>query len=329
MRFTGNRIIMRLINKAGSILQLTRWPNLAMIVLIQLSLYYVVIHKIYQLSNVEGALNYKGLSLLVLITVLIAAAGYAINDYFDMRVDRINKPGSMILGNKINHRTAVVLHITFNAIATMAGFYLAYTVGYWRLGFLFPMIIILLWLYSATYKRTVLWGNIAIAVMGALVVLLVWLFEFFALIQYPERFIAVSPYLSLITRYFVFYAGFAFLLTLFREIIKDAEDVRGDKLTGCKTLVVVHGLEKSKRIAAGVIVSSIIFVGYMIFSFIYNHNTIPGLYFLVTVFIPLVYILTKTLKATHKSDFHSLSTLIKLIMIAGIVGLQPISLTIG
>lgn len=318
-----------LITKIPAFLKLIRWPNLIIIIGIQLALYYVVIGKFYAVADVNSSLFNMNLQLLVIATVLVAAAGYIINDYFDMRVDRINKSESMVLGKKLDRRTGIVLHQILSAMAVFIGFYLAYKVGYWCLGLIFPMIIILLWLYSVKYKRTVIWGNIAIASMAALVIIIVWLFEFFLLCQQPENFISVAPYLGSITRYFGLFAAFAFLLTFIREVIKDAEDIEGDKITGINTLAVKHGILVSKKVAIALIGITVMLMAYIIVVFIMKEMIIAGVYFGLTVLLPLVYLIFRIAKASDKSDFHTLSIIVKIIMIAGILGLQPIYMIIG
>jgi len=318
-----------LITKIPAFLKLIRWPNLLIILFVQLALYYVVIGKIYTVAGVKSSILDINLQMLVFATVLVAAAGYIINDYFDMRVDRINKPESMVLGRKLERRTGIVLHQILSAIAVLIGFYLAYKVGSWRLGLIFPMIIILLWLYSVKYKRTVIWGNVAIAAMAALVIIIVWLFEFFMLRQQPDNFISLAPYLGSITRYFGLFAAFAFLLTFIREVIKDAEDIEGDSITGINTLAVKHGILVSKKVAMAVTGFTAMLMAYIIVVFIIKGMVIAGVYFGLTVFLPLAYLLFRIAKASNKNDFHSLSIIVKIIMIAGILGLQPLSMVIG
>ncbi len=322
------RNMINVIRKIPAFLRLVRWPNLLIIIAIQLALYYFIIERIYTTVGIPASLCNLNLLLLIIATVLVAAAGYIINDYFDIRVDRINKPQSMVLGRIIERRTGIVLHQILSAIAVLIGFYIAYQVESWRLGLIFPMIIMLLWLYSVKYKRTVIWGNVAIAVMAALVILLVWLFEFFMLLKHPDDFITAAPYLGLITRYFGFFASFAFLLTFIREIIKDAEDVDGDKTTGAGTLAVQMGIAFSKKVALLTSVVTALFMLYLVISLLINGMTIAGAYFGTVVFLPLIYLTISIFKAHTKSDFHSISVLLKIIMVAGIIGLQPLAILI-
>lgn len=314
--------------KIGSFLKLVRWQNLLMIIIIQYAMYYALVDRIYNLAGTDLGLGYVYLSLLVFITILIAAAGYIINDIIDIDADRINKP-IQVVGNTLSEKAALLLYRVFNILAAFGGFYLAWKAGSWRLGFLFPMIMILLWLYSAKYKSTVVWGNIAIAFISAMTVLFVWLFEFFMIKQDSNIFVSVTPYLGMITLYFVFFTVFAFLLTLLREIIKDAEDVEGDSTAGYRTLAVIHGTNSSRKAATLVSGLSFIAVTYAIVIFFNNSMVIPGIYYAVAVSLPIVYITIKILRAEGKNDFRLLSNLIKILMLAGLIGLQPILMSIA
>ena len=110
--------------------------------------------------------------ILVLSTVLITAGGYVINDYFDIRTDLINR-GSIIVGNTISRRKAMMYHNLFNILGVAGGFYVAWRIGYFWLGVLFLLVSGLLYFYSATYKRQFLIGNIVVAFLTAMVPLMV------------------------------------------------------------------------------------------------------------------------------------------------------------
>src|SRR5215212_8503248 len=91
-------------------LKLIRWPNLVFIVLAQVLLFYCI------LPFVSKGMQTTGLSsnifwLLVIASVCIAAAGYIINDYFDLNIDLVNKPNKLIIEKYINRRWAILLHL--------------------------------------------------------------------------------------------------------------------------------------------------------------------------------------------------------------------------
>lgn len=308
-----------------SYLRLIRWPNILIIILTQVLLRYAIIAAIYARSGVEPAMSDVLFILLVLTTVIIASAGYIINDYFDVRTDRINRPERIIVGRFIHRRKAIKFHMVLNAIAIVLGFIVSWRVGSFRIGLIFPMIILLLWLYSERYKKIVFAGNLSVAFMSALVALVVWLFEFFALKIQPERFMLVYMDLGLISQIVLSFTVFAFLLSLVREMVKDAEDVYGDSQTGCRTLPVVYGIPVTRRIAASVLGLTLILViagSWKLYGLSY---IIPALYFVLMVGLPAIYGIYRIAVSDRKEDFHFASNLIKFIMLAGILGMIPMA----
>ncbi len=325
MLFTGK---MKHLNYISAFFRLVRWPNLIMMGIVQAAIYYVIVAKTYKIIGIPSALNSFYLFVIIAITLLIAGAGYIINDYFDLRTDRINKPDKMILGKVFKRKSAFTMQIVMNIIAVLAGFFISFIAGSWRLGLIFPMLIMLLWLYSVKYKRMGIWGNLSISFLSAMVIIIVWLFEFFMLRKHPANFIAVVPYLSIITKFFTMFALFAFLLTFIREIIKDAEDIKGDALTGINTFAVERGVDAAVKLAMIITGITALLIILVSCNLMMKGMFIAGIYYAVTVFLPMVWLILKLYRTTEISDFHQLSNFVKIIMIAGIIGLQPIAMSI-
>lgn len=304
-----------------SFLRLIRWPNLLIIILTQCLVMFALTGPIYARSGIEPAMDILLFAALVFTTVIIAAAGYIINDYFDVRADLINKPEAVVVGKFLKRRKAIQLHMIINSIAMLLGFFISLKVGSFRLGLIFPLMIILLWFYSERYKRTILVGNLAVAFMSAMVVMIVWLFEFYALKMQPDKFMTVYTSLGLLSKIVFGISLFAFLLTLAREIVKDAEDIEGDKETGSHTIAVVYGIKHSKIIAILLLVLTLVLVlmsSWQLFGF---SMMIPSVYYLLMVALPLLYIIFKLSTSRSRAGFHQISTLIKLSMLTGILGL--------
>jgi 4-hydroxybenzoate polyprenyltransferase len=307
-------------------LRLIRWPNLLMVAFTQSMIFYVLIGSIYRRHDATPALGPYLFILLVFTTVFISAAGYIINDYFDVRTDRINKPHKLVIGKSIPRRKAIKLHIIINSIVIIAGFWLSWNVGSFRLGLLFPIGVITLWFYSERFKRQILVGNLAVAVMSAMVVLVVWLFEFFALRLQPDKFMAVYTSIGLVSGMVLAYVGFAFLLTFVREIVKDVEDLEGDASTGCRTLPVVYGIGYAKGISLVLLVVTLLSVVFCSF-WLYTHAMqVPSWYFGLFVCLPVLVNIYLVFKSRKTSDYHRISTLLKITMLAGILGLIPLAI---
>lgn len=232
--------------------------------------------------------------LLITSTILIAASGYLINDYYDVKIDYINKPDEVVIGKGMRRRVVMFLHTFFNLV----GIGLACLVSL-KVGAIHFIAAILLWMYSNSLKRLPFVGNLAVALLTALAI---WIVGFY----YQQSALVVLAY-----------AIFAFFINLIREIIKDIEDREGDRKHGCKTLPVVLGFRATKNIIfiiATVFVTSIIVVAYKIDQpLLYLYFGLIGLLFLY--FMYLIY------QADRKSHFTRLSKLSKILMLTGVMSM--------
>ncbi len=310
----------------SGISQLIRFPNLLIIILTQFLLRFALLEPfLYQDSGIEPS-SLADFMILVVVTILIASGGYIINDYFDVKIDRINKPDKTVIDRQVTARGAIASHLVINGIATVLGFYLAYRIHSISFGLIFPFIAIMLWFYSASYKRTFLWGNIVVAFLSAFVILIVWLFEFFHLRLDAEAFAFLLKELGSVTRLFLAYALFAFLVSLFREIIKDMEDWEGDERYGCRTLPLVIGMKRTRIIAIILMAVNMVILGYGMLILNRLHYTLAFWYFLAFVQVPVIYLIYRVSIARSKADYHVASTITKVIMLTGILSMQVLTL---
>ncbi len=308
-------------------LKILRLPNLAIIILSQLMLRYFVIGTFLDLSAMKPVLSIFNFGLLVLSTLLIAAGGYVINDYFDIEIDKQNKPEKRIVGNLIPVKSIMSFYWALTIPGVIIGFFVAYQVDYFLLGFIFPLVAIMLWYYSSKYQKTILWGNLSIALLSALVILIVWLFEFFALRSDPIIYIDALKQIKPISFVVVAFAIFAFLVTLVREILKDIEDVEGDQNGDYKTLAIVKGKTKSRNVAIFIHVATFLFLAVCQY-FLYQYEfKLVFWYLMVAVQSLFVFVLYYMVKANTKDEFHFLSTAMKIIMVAGILSMQIFYIT--
>jgi len=303
-------------------LKIIRIPNLLIIILTQYLLRICIIGTFYGLNATSPAFGHFDFALLVLSTLLIAAGGYVINDYFDLEVDKINRPVNMVIGKTLQNNSAYLYYWILTVTGVAIGFYLSFRVKYFMLGFIFIAIAMMLWFYSAQYKKTAFWGNFVVSLLSAMVVLIVWLFEFFALRANPINYAEAMKQLGLISIVVLAYSVFAFLVSLIREIVKDAEDIEGDKIAGFKTIAVASGTKKSKQIALTVTILTIVLLAGCQYWLFGTKLMLVFWYLLVAVQISLFYFAYNIMKAKIKEDFHSLSNMAKVIMVAGILSMQ-------
>jgi 4-hydroxybenzoate polyprenyltransferase len=256
--------------------------------------------------------------LLVFSTVLIAGAGYIINDYFDVRIDRINKPEKVIVGKFIKKRVAMLTHTGMNIVAVGIGLYLSLKYDSWL-----PLIFhftttTLLWWYSVQLKRKFLSGNVLIAVLSGMVPLLVGWFQ---LPFIKDEFLIHSGAPLMIFKFtwwmIIGYSILAAATTLVREILKDMADIKGDESQYCKTVPIVLGIEKTKYIVNVLLLGSIFtIIGLQCLFF---PGTLQFIYVNVFVCLPLLVSGIITHYGKDRGDFIRASDFIKISMMSAIL----------
>jgi 4-hydroxybenzoate polyprenyltransferase len=255
----------------------------------------------------------------------ITAAGYVINDYFDLKTDLLNRPDTVIVARKISRRWAMILHIFLNSAGVLTGIYLSWHVGMPGFGIAYLLAAGLLWFYSTTYKRQFLVGNLVVSIFTAVVPFVVVVFEVPLLNQaYGEIMIARHMNFNSIIAWIGGFSFFAFLSTLIREIIKDVEDFEGDAAYGRNTLPIVLGLRATKVLVIGLILLLDFSLGYVYVRYL---STKPGgetdllslLWFTLMLGLPFLYLVFRLIAARDKKDYHFCSNFTKWIMLAGIL----------
>ncbi|MGM5470123.1 geranylgeranylglycerol-phosphate geranylgeranyltransferase [Flavobacteriaceae bacterium LMO-SS05] len=294
-----------------SILNLIRWKNLMMIALVQVLIKYALLEPFGVITTFNGL----GFSLLVLATLCIAAAGNIINDIYDIKTDKINKPHKVIVGKTITEKKANNLFIICNSIGVGIGFYLSNLVEKNGLFAIFVIISALLYVYASYLKRVLLIGNIVISVLVALSIIIVGLFELLPAITTQNQATQLVFFKIILD-----YALFAFLINLVREFAKDIEDIDGDYKAGMNTLPIAIGRERASKVLFAASLIPLLAVVYYMATYLYKQPIAIG-FFLIFIIAPLIYIVIKSFNAETKSDFHHISSVLKLIMFFGMLSL--------
>jgi 4-hydroxybenzoate polyprenyltransferase len=306
----------------AAFLRLVRWPNLVMIAITQALFYFCVVQPF--LAHEEAVRNtFLTIHFLLLgfSSLLIAAAGNIINDYFDLNIDEINKPGKKIIDKLIKRRWAIVMHIVFSVFAILIGFYIdAQTPVFW-LGLSNTICVLLLFSYSISLKKKLLAGNVLISLLTAWVIVVCFL-------CYYRSFYCVNcdadiwqAQLSRFIRISILYAGFAFVISLIREVVKDMEDMEGDKKYGCRTIPIAWGIPASKVFVA---VWLVVLIGMIAVVQIYAWQLgwyWSAAYSILLIVGPLVWILRKLYQAQVPADYHNVSSVIKFAMLTGLMSM--------
>lgn len=307
-----------------SIFSLIRFPNLLIIAATQYAMRYLVMEPLLPSDTFSLQFGDLQFFLLVLSTIFIAAAGYIINDYFDTQADMINKPARVVVGIRISRREAMTMHALLNIIGVGIGAYLSFYIRIPSLLLVFVLATGLLWFYSTNYKRQFLVGNLSVAILTGLVPLMVVLFEIPMLNRaYGTIMLQNESSFNYIFAWVGGFSFFAFLTTLIREVIKDAEDFDGDSAYGMKTVPIVLGSLWTKVVLGLLIGFTIAMLLYLLVKFIVFSvepaDLISLTYFVLFLFIPLILLIIRVIMAKGKKGYHRASLLIKLVMLAGIL----------
>jgi 4-hydroxybenzoate polyprenyltransferase len=279
---------------------------------------WFILKPLLAISGFEVQLKPLQFASLVLSTIFLAASGYIINDYFDRRIDLVNRPGKVIVGRFISNRFAMLFHILFTISGILSGAFIAYSTGHLNLTIIFIFASVVLMFYSTTYKRQLLVGNILISLLVGIVPLLVLLFEFPLLVhKYKLYILATGIDFHFLIFWVGSYAGYAFLINLVREIVKDMEDYEGDFVFGRKTIPIVWGMKVSKIVVASLVAVSILSIMYLLI--FHLRDMISMFYIVLAIIIPLSAIGFGIFWADSKRHFNILSQLIKLVMLTGLL----------
>jgi 4-hydroxybenzoate polyprenyltransferase len=305
-------------------LRLIRYKNLLIVAATMYLMRHAIIQPILGINDFRLQLDDFRFFLLVLASVMVTAAGYVINDYFDTRTDLLNRPGRVVVGRQLSKRAAIILHWLLNLTGFLFGFYIAFHVGVPIMGVFFVLAAGLLWFYSTTYNRQFLTGNLVISFLTAMVPVTVVLFELPAL--YREYDAILRTYQTSFVYIFAWvgsFGYFAFVTTLMRELIKDIEDLHGDVVQGRKSVPIVLGIPNTKLIIGGLIIVTFVslaylYKAYLMVGFFGQTDYLSLLYFLVFLFAPLLLLLYNIIRAVEKSDYKFAHNLAKLIMLSGI-----------
>ena len=294
-------------------LQILRPVNLVIIALTQFLVRYCIIMPAYitEFNNTgefPQHLSKPEFFILMFATMAIAAGGYIINDVFDIYTDEINKPGKNTVGKTISAQSASITAYVLFAFGSIAGIALGFRENIPVIGFILPFSAVSLYMYSSQFKRRLLSGNIIIALLSALSVLIVALFE---------------PHFYPNIIFVLIYAVFAFIISLIREIIKDAEDIDGDERSQCKTFPIRFGIPKTKILVGILIAFNLTVICYFLAKYFY-HNSVISFWYLAGIFIvPFIALGYLISSAETKKDFHYASVFAKIVMLYGLLTMIP------
>lgn len=303
-------------------LQLLRVGNLTFVAILLYVMEKWVATPLLQLEQFGELMPWWILTLLIVSVVGIAAGGYVINDYFDVKIDRINRPDNLVVTRIISRDAAMNIFYGLTAIGVIAGTVVAWWAHSWTLLFTYVVIPGLLWFYSASYKRMFLVGNLVVAFASAIVPLLVAIANADYLHHLYQNALAYSPIVGELYVWTGGFAAFAFLLTWVREIVKDIEDIEGDREMECRTLPIVWGDKVAKIIATillVVIATLIVYILFAVLPFSHEWKSLPTRYVVFGLIVPILCSIVLLWAANNRTEYHRVQTIIKFAMFMGML----------
>jgi len=298
--------------------QMARWQNLLFIALTQWLFHLCILVPNLSAVGLQPQVTNSYFLLIIIASILIAGSGNIINDYFDLNIDKINKPDKLVVDKYISRRWVIFLHLLLSLSGIICSFYVGMKLNLFWLGIANSFCVLLLFIYSASLKKQFLIGNIVVSALTSWVVMVLILPEYEALNKTSVQ--TLEAYYKIL-RIGILYASFSFIISVVREVIKDMEDIEGDHKNGCKTMPIVWGLNATKVFVA---VWLIVLIGVVIIAQLYVVRFkwwISIVYAFIFIVAPLIYILKSLFKAQSVKDFHTLSSLVKWVMLSGILSM--------
>jgi|TARA_B110000971_G_scaffold753_1_gene712 4-hydroxybenzoate polyprenyltransferase len=241
----------------------------------------------------EVLLNWEFILLTASITML-AAAGYLINDYYDQKIDLINRPDRVVVGIHLRRRRALAAHMGLSILAIMIGLWIDRWLGLFNFFASF-----MLWLHSNYFRRVLLLGNIMVALMHVMIILV------------------VATYFQVYNTYLLAYSLFAFVAIFIREVVKDLRGVKGDAAHGAETISVTWGIRTAKKLIYLSIFCGIIFMIYFLEGALPTNS---GFYFLAL--LPFLgWFIYRIQSADTQSHYRTLKKSIDWIILSGILSI--------
>jgi 4-hydroxybenzoate polyprenyltransferase len=260
--------------------------------------------------------------MLMMSAVLLTAAGNIINDYFDRKVDMINRPDRVIVGKHVKRRVAIILHQVINATALLLAAVVSARTGYW-----WPMIIplvisTLLWWYSPVFKKKVLIGNMVVAICTAAVPLWAMIYEIQGLKKsYTDMMVKPELFFDALWQWTIVITASAFVLTLVREAVKDIEDMEGDGDENYQTLPIRYGVSFTKKYSIALLIIFLLGVAFVCYRIHIIEQLVPLLTVIIAILLPTLICIVIIIRAESKMDFHKSGIYLKWLMLGGLITL--------
>lgn len=281
-----------------SLLSVVRGYNIALIVLAQ---YLAAIFIFSPDLPLKAIIFNLDLYFLVLATICVIASGYIINNFYDSKKDRINKPIKSKIDSIVGQKIKLQIYFFLNFIGVAFGLMVS-----WRAALFFAVYIFLIWLYSHKLKRYPLTGLFSASILSIL--------PFFAIFIYYKNFSEVI----------FIHAAFLFFVLMIRELLKDLENIKGDIVQDYQTIPIKYGEYFTKAL-----ITLLVFLTMNPIYFLWGYPEIGMMkYYFYLVGIVFVFFLIFLWKASSKRDYIILHNVIKLVILIGVMSILLIDTSV-
>lgn len=288
----------KVVKKIVSLLSVIRGYNILVLIAAQ---YLAAIFIFSKTKSVRPIVFDWHLLYLVLATVCVVAAGYIINNFYDVKADRINRPLKTDLDAFIKQETKLRLYFMLNFCGVAFG-----TLVSWRAAIFFSVYIFGIWFYSHKLKRFPLVGLISATALTLL--------PFFVVFVHYKNFSKVI---------FV-HAFFLLLVIMVRELIKDLENLKGAIANNYMTFPVVYGEKKTKELIIFLLILTLLPV-----AILFNYPAITYMkYYFYLAGLVLVFVGYFIRKAITINQYRLLHIILKLLLLVGVFSLLFVDKTL-
>ncbi len=270
----------------------------------------------FQTINRQFSLSNFQFQLFILDVLLVAIIGYWLNDWFDRDIDKINKPNRFLVAHPLSQTKFWMLIGSVSLIATTLSLYLAKKTNHLNDSWILPITLLSVWIYAIWLKRFKPMGNILVSLLIVSLIALVLLSE--NILNPVNREIGTIFYKTV-----GLYASLIFVISMCREVVKDIEDLKGDQELSVVSIPSILGISLTKKLVIALLIFSMFVELILVWSDLANWIQVTAIGLVLLLHFTCILKL-HTSKSTH--DFQQLSTLLKWVMIFGIVQLAALSI---
>ena len=283
--------VKRIIFKFFSLISVIRGYNILILIFAQ---YLAAIFIFSPKKSARSTVLDLDLFFIVLASICVVASGYIINNFYDAKIDRINRPLKSGLDSYVKQSTKLTLYFILNFI----GFIFGYLIS-WKAAMFFGVYIFGIWFYSHKLKRYPLTGLIAATVLTIL--------PFFAIFVYYKNF----------SKIIFVHAVFLFLVIMVRELLKDLQNMKGALVNEYKTFPIVYGEINTKKLCIFLLILTLVPI-----FILFNYPAISYMkYYFYLALVVLVFIGIYMWNSTNTKQYRMLHNVLKVLLLIGVFSL--------